>query len=258
MQTTLFCNLPPTPEWKNEWYDSSFDSLSNEDKAALGGVVTDLVIGEDTLWGYNAYSGMLGMITEKGIVWNEKKLDVTYYFTGESTFLRAIPMLAFIEDGKLYMFMEKDSGLKPMNETTVLLRFELTDGKYDILETNNAITCCRYQSGFLLLLRRASTSSVSISIMDITTGMIEDLSIPLPFEDGSLEGRASVGGLAYEPENDQIYLSAQSQVWKTKVDALPTAVAYIPSEIFYDMPAWILSDGRYAVFARSLYIRNVN
>lgn len=257
MKVYPYCSLPPTPKWKKEWRtessnEMSFDAIADEDRKMLSGCVSYLFVGDDALWGYNAYSGRVGKITEQGIVWADQVMDNSLLFSGESIFLQGAPMYGFVESGKLFMLAEIDG------QENTLLRFDLSDGRCEQLATKNAVTCCYYKPGSLLLLRNVGGVSMVFSVMDIATGAIDDLPFDIPFPDTSNIGVEGVGGLTYDPQKDVIYFAAERQVWQLGEGHPLEPVAKLDTSIYYSWLAWIMEDGRYAINAGSqLFIREI-
>lgn len=257
-QPAQYCSMPSIPAWKEEWRSKSFNDLSTDDQTALTGAVDYIAAGDGALWGYNTLSGRIGKITEQGVTWASQPMDTSCLFQEGSIMLGVVPIQSFVEDGKLYIFGDNVKHIKPVNEPMVLLRFDMSSGEYDVLETKATINCCRYKPGSFLLLRRGDSSSMILSTMDIASGTIDDLPLKVPFPDRTYEGLESVGGLAYDLKNDQIFFSMKSQVWSSQGGKPFESVAKLPMETYYRMPAWVLPDGRYALFAVNLFVRQVN
>lgn len=258
LQPERYCSLPPIPEWKEKWRGKKYKDLSVKDQAALGESVDYIASGDGALWGYNLYSGKFGKITEQGIEWQKIKLDTSCLFREGSVECWAVPIISIVEGGRLYVFADNAGVIDPISEPTALLRYDLSSGEYEVLHTKTAINICRYTPGNFLLLRRGDASSMILSTMDTATGAIEDVPLRVPFPDMTDTGLESVGGLAYDPMNDQICFSMKEQVWKS-VEGKPfESVAHLPTETYYRMPGWFLSDGRYAILASSLFVREVD
>lgn len=256
-QPVQYCSLPAIPEWKEEWRGKAFNDLSADDQAALTGMVNFIASGDGALWGYNTYSGNIGTITQKGIEWMSQRLDTAFLFFKGGILHGVDPIQSFVEDGKLYIFGDNVRHIEPVSEPMILIRFDISSGEYDVLETKTMVNCCKYKPGFLLLLRRGDSSSMILSKMDIASGIIEDLLVKVPFPDRISEGLESVGGLAYSLENDQIFFSMKSQTWVSQGGKPFETVAKLPFETYYRMKAWFLPDDQYVIFANNLYLREV-
>ena len=250
--------LPAVPEWKEEWRDQPLKALYTDDQTALTGAVEYIAAGDGALWGYNTLSGRYGQITEQGITWAAQTLDTAGLFQGDTIMLNVVPNQSFVSDGKLYIFGDYSNPTATYSDNMILVRFDLSNGKLDILETKTAVGCCLYKPGFFLLVRRGDSSSMILSTLDMATGALEDLPLTVPFPDRTREGLESVGGLTYDPTNDRILFSMDSQVWASEGGKPFASVAKLPMESCYSMPAWVLPDGRYAILSCSLLILGVD
>ena len=74
--------------------------------------------------------------------------------------LNVVPNQSFVSDGKLYIFGDYSNPTATYRDNMILVRFDLSSGKPDILETKTAVGCCLYKPGFFLLVRRGDSSSM--------------------------------------------------------------------------------------------------
>ncbi|NLO85527.1 MAG: hypothetical protein GX096_08880 [Clostridiales bacterium] len=257
-QPMPYCTIPTVPEWKEEWRTMSFGDLSAEDEAALTEAVDYIAVGDGALWGYNILSGKIGEITEQGITWMNQELDTSFVYKGDSILPLFLPIQSFVMDGKLYVFGDNVRHIEPLSEPEALICFDLSSGAYEIIDTKTALNCYPYKSGKLLLLRRGDSSSMILSVMDLQTGTLEDLPASVPFPDRSNEGLETVGGLAYDEQNDQTFFSIQKQVWRSKGGEPFESIAELDDQGSYRTLAWVLDDGRYAILHWSLLIFKAN
>ena len=74
----------------------------------------------------------------------------------------------------------------------------------------------------------------------------------------SHEGLESVGGLAYNRNENEIYFSMKKKIWRSNSENNFEPVAELPFQSNYSFPAWILCDDKYAIEGYcNLYIRSV-
>lgn len=260
---TLYCSLPTTPIWKETWGNTMFKDLPDDEQAELAGAVDYIAGGDGALWGYNMLSGRIGKISRDGIAWSRQPLNTADFFKNGRIALYFMPIQSFVEDGQLYIFGNND-GIKSLNATKPLLRFDMASGEYTILETKQARNLCPYQPGSILLARRGNKASMRLSVMDLKTGTMKDLQQTVPFPDKTDEGLASIGGLSYDPHRDQIYFVMEedivkSNVWQSREGEPFEIVKHLPTMVHTDVLAWVLPDGRYAFYVMDgLYVCALN
>lgn len=255
----LYCTLPVPPMWEESWCSMTLDELPTDAQNELTAAVDMIAAGDGALWGYNLISGKVGKINEQGITWETQTIDTSCLFRKDSIMNYVTPIFSFVEDGKLYIFGDNSHQVEPLDDTKALLCFDLASGRCTTIDTKGARTLCHYKQGSLLLLRRNTSSSMTLSVLDLTTGEMNDLPQIVPYGDRSYEGLESVGGLAYDAAKDQIYFTMQKQIWRSKDDNSFESVAKLPFDSYLGFPAWILPDGRYAITMYcNLYLRNID
>lgn len=264
-EPVFYAELPPPPQWKNEWWSKPYQKFSPDDRTAIEAAVDFIASGDEAVWGYNMRSGKIGKITSQGVDWAQTRLDTSFLYVNDSFIIRIMPIVSFVEDGKLYIFAINNSPSDLLsNEPMVLIRFDITSGKHDILSTNNAVNLCRYKPGFLLLSRQGDSSSMTLSQMNITTGEIMDLPVKIPFQDqtGKDEAVNEVGGLTYDAKNDRIFFVMDDTIYQSTANQAFEKAASLQKQYqmtYHSMLSWILPDGRYALkSADGLYIYQLN
>lgn len=264
-QPVLYTALPPSAQWKNTWLSKAYKDFSSDDREVIESAVDYIASGDGNVWGYNTRSGKIGKITSQGVDWAETPLDTSFLYVNDSFIIRMMPIDSFVEDGKLYIFAINHSRSEWLtNEPMVLIRFDITSGKYDILSTNNAINLCRYKPGYLLIACQGDSSSMIISQMNTTTGEIIDLPVKIPFQDQSEKDEAvnEVGGLSYDEQNDRIYFVMDNNIYRSTNSQAFEKAGSLQKQFrttFHTMLGGILPDGRYALSSpEGLYLFIMN
>lgn len=250
----LYCSLPAAPAWRQGWETTPISGLDEALRAEVEGAVSYLIAGDGALWGYNAYSGRVGILSEGGIAWQAQRMEQSLLFPGDSMFLRGIPQYGFVENGILTFFAGVDSSLLPPGEGTLLLRMNLETGECTQLPTNRASVCTYYGEDAVLLMRPRDGASMALSVMDLQDGTLSDLPLVVPFADRSNDGRPSPGGLAYDPAQQQIAFSLDDEVFLSTAGGPFAPIAGLTSSISYHNPAWITGGGHYVVSGQGLHV----
>ena len=252
-EPVFYAELPPPPQWKNEWLNKPYQNFSSDDQAAIEAAVDFIASGDGAIWGYNTRSGKIGNITPQGIVWAQTAMDTSFMYVEDSFIIRVTPIHSFVEDGKLYIFAENTSPREALNnEAMVLIRFDITNGQYEILPTNNAINLCQYKPGSLLLARQGDASSMILSQMNTATGEITDLPVKIPFPDqsGKDESVNEVGGLCYDAQSDRIFFIMDDNIYCSANNQSFEIAESLQKQLqitYHSMLGWIMPDGRYAL-----------
>lgn len=254
-----YCSLPlPPSTWKNSWYTTSFHNLTIEDQKNLTSYVDGISVGDNELWCYNLLGGKVGKIDEKGVEWSKCKIDTSCFFRENGIISYITPIFSFVNNGKLYIFGENNHQVEPIDEDKILFSFDLASGKCEIINTFGTTTLCLYDNEHILLLRKKTPDSMVLSLMNLTSYELKDLPIIVPFGDYSHEGLESVGGLAYNRNENEIYFSMKKKIWRSNSENNFEPVAELPFQSNYSFPAWILCDDKYAIEGYcNLYIRSV-
>lgn len=246
VEPALFCQLPEIPKATMTVYES-LDSVT---KAQWGQMVSFLAAGNGTLWGVNVFNGKMGEITAEGIQWHDVLLDIESLWPDDSRWPLRVAS-AFAENNNLYAYVALDNAAYPRNNY-IMLVFDLTDGSCKELEIHNAQSICVYKPGEILLLHITDEGIGTLSVMELSTGSI-NTSLFQPILDIENE---PVGGLVYNKGTNRLFFTTKDQVWvgKEGESYVPTAIVPV-SDAVGDAAAFILKDGRYALFSDSLYLR---
>lgn len=244
-----FCQLPEFPEPVS----TAYCNLESEAKAKWDESVSFLATGDNALWGVNVFAGKIGKITEDGIQWDERQLDVARLMPdGYAWPLRVVS--AFVTNNTLYTYVALDNGPYPQNNYE-MLTFDLTSGSCKVVDIKNAQGVCAYKFGTVLLLYSTNENTWIINVMDLATGIITDS----PFHSFPSAIDKPIGGLAFDPVSDRLFFTAKNQVWGAAEGEPYMPMAFVPvPEIVGEAIAFTLEDGRYALFYGCLYVRGVD
>lgn len=245
----LYCQLPPIPHATTKNYDE-LDKIAKDQWEQMVSVIAS---GDNALWGFNVYNGKIGRIDANGIKWSEVSLNLEYLWPDESRWPLRI-VYSFVEENNLYTYVAYDDNALPFNNYT-LLEFSLLNGSCREIDIRNAQAVCYYQSGELLLLHNTEDNCWQISIVSLATGTINNSSFP-PIIYEKIE---PIGGMAYDAKTNRLLFTTNGQVFAKGKDERYISYASVPvtSEVI-DSNAFILADGRYALFANSLFVRTVD
>lgn len=255
---SLVCTLPINNFWDESFWTETRDTLSTEQMEQLISRVDGLAVGEGKLWGYNLLGGKIGEIRNDGINWLPVNLDTTTFYREGGLVVEFSPCRAFVINSFLYFFGEK-------NDSFELVRISLETGLCEKINISGALNCCIYQDNKLLLIRPNGKSNMKLSVLDPDMGTMEDLPADIPFT--GIKEEETVGGLAFASDSGQICFYMEETIWTTDGIKEATAVGDfrkmnafegMPLTSDFSFPAWITTDGRYAICMYcSLFIREL-
>lgn len=173
--------------------------------------VTDLIGWNGRLYGFNALSGGLGLIDEEGVHWNETLLNTAPALKPDAGY-PSCHFLPTIVGDKLYMLcdlvlMMGGSGYQPALVSCTLDGSDCKGAAYPGL-----ISLCRYDDFHLLLL-----TMTGLELYDTATSQTTPLPLSLPAtvpQSGDFwDIHAALGGLAYDPARDTIFLATPTALY---------------------------------------------
>lgn len=239
------CKLPSPPD---NFYLIDGE-LSNDEIAALYETVTYTVPFRGKLFGYNVYSGRWGAIDAQGIHWESIALDFSPLFY-EDEFYPARVVRSFMNDRELVLFVNAQDEFDG-NYYTIFV-FDLQNGVERQIKVDGLCAMCQIDSENFLCLLNADTQ-YSIAKLNITDGTTETLTIPVDFPIDNDE----IGGLAYNPNSQEVYLAGGGKVYKGKADRTFEAIAEVQTYLLStETAAWVLTDGRYVILLDGMHIRH--
>lgn len=220
---------------------------------ALSESVGCLIPSNESLYGLNPISGMIGRIDEDGWHLHDVRLDTSALARADQNNGYPIDLRnAYIENGMMYAFhdIHLTSAMPPQ---TTLLSFDLSSGSCSVTAMPNTIEFCRYTPGKLLCLCDHGTQTLTLSVYDIASQqfsalhMVVPISIQRAWLNNSWELRSHLGGLAYDPLADRIYLADAKGLWG---GISGTVFQRIHANEIWEMmmataEAWTLSTGEY-------------
>lgn len=258
---TLYAHVPASPLASIN-VEVPFTKQDENTRLALRGSVSQLIPAEDSLYGFNNISGMLGLIDADGWHVNAVALDVSMLRQTEDDYPIGLKS-AFIANGRMYalhdIHMYEDVALQPN-----LLIFDLASGNCEVVPMTGVISGCRYMPGKLLCLRDDGTETPVLAVYDIADekwtalGLTVPVSIPRSTYKSAFELNRKIDGLAYDTQRDIICFTVPKRLWRSQGGApfqpvTTDAAADVFEHIPLAMPdymngsceAWVLSSGGY-------------
>ncbi len=238
----LLCALP-------QWPSRNVDPSSVIADERWADCVSFLAAGPGELWGVNIFSGKAGKITEAGMQWQEPRLDVSAFNQERQGWPLRVAR-AWVAGGSLYVYVALDDGPYPKNNYE-MYALDLQSGARRALNIQNAQAVCPYGEDSALLLQYRG-DAWGFDEIHLSTGTVQPSRYP------TFAGVESspIGGLAYDPQGDRLYFTAQSQVWVSEKAGAFVPMATIPMpDLVGEAPAFVLPDGRYALSYGAFYVR---
>lgn len=239
------CELPPMPE---DLY-LIYDSMNDADIDRLHSSVTDIAAYNGSLYGLNVYSGKFGIIDGDGVHWNDTELNTQCLFSYDYFFPDTI-FRCFLTDKELFAFVSLS---EPEDDTFfTIYGFDLSSGESRKLGVEGLCAANRMDEDTLLCMTQLNYGDYRFCTLDLATGNTED--IDLTIDIFPLMG--DIGGLAYDPNTDAIFIAANNRVYRSVSGNSFEVFAGMPTEYIYpQVKAWILPDGRYALYFDAMHIR---
>lgn len=246
--TRPFCRLPDLPIVSA----ISYEELTESVKAQWDEAVNIIASGDSILWGINIFSGKIGSITQDGILWGDLRLDMSLLMRNDYPWPMRV-VSAFVESNRLYIYASTDDGEYPQNNYSLLV-FDLHDGSCTTANIENAQGVCGYTPENLLLLYPGDEDTWVTKVMSLETSTISNSPF-LPFQSPKDK---PIGGLSYDASSGLLFFTHNSQVWGGQEGKPYAPMSFIPvPHIVGEASAFALSDGRYALFYGSLYVRSI-
>lgn len=258
---SLYAQVPALPAFGYR-SDMCYSELGEAVKIELDKVVFDLIGCEDTLLAINPTNGAIGTVEAAGVTWNDVRLDTSVQMQSD----RAYPMslrYAFVEGDTLYGFYDlawDESDEAPCRAT--LLAFDLNTGVCASTDLTDTYAFCQYTPGFLLLLRKDGEGATVLARYELEGGKTTDLalSIPVIIDQNAYDWWSfteQIGGLAYHPTSDTVYLANVDGLWSSTAGA--AFIRHDASEGIWEYllssaQAWTLPDGAYVVHSGYVYL----
>ena len=236
-----------------EMTEKSLSRLSASEQAYQLTSVTDLIGADGKLYGFNALSGRLGLIDEEGVHWNEATLDTAPALKPGVGYPSAHFCPTIVGD-KLYMLCDLTLTLGGNGYQPALVSCNLDGSDCTGEAYSGLLALCRYDDSHLLLL-----TMTGLEIYNTETAQSTPLSIALPATvptSGDIwDIHSTLGGLAYDPARDVIYLATPTALY-----ASIGGGEFIARETGLDwghaLPilhtAAVLTDGTYVFYADGL------
>lgn len=245
----LYAHVPGYPTWNIE---IPFSLQSDSLKAKVADAVICLIPSAEGIYGFNYFTGAIGLIGADGIHLNDVKLDVSALIPKGSDYPEAF-LNAFVEDGKLYAYHDMNF-TTPKEPRPSLLIFDLSTGTCTPVALPDTISFCYHTPGKLLFLQDNGTKTPALAVYDIASGKLTDLNVAVPISIArktfgkSWYLHCEIGGLAYDAVRDIIYLGDTQGVWHSVASAPFERKTLIESVKAPPVPlgeAWALASGGY-------------
>ncbi len=170
--------------------------MDADDKAAVEAGITHIFVGDDGLWGINAYAGLTARIDAAGGHFFDVAFDPSDWFE-ENQYPVAVPLSGFVEDGKVYMLTG--------NVLHVWDTDTATAQKISINAT--VLQCIPYNPHQALLNVMASSGewNTALYVLNLDTWQLQTLGVELPEMTSSSDG-ISMTWVAYNSADDQLVM----------------------------------------------------
>ncbi|NLB41216.1 MAG: hypothetical protein GX815_02980 [Clostridiales bacterium] len=236
------CHLPQSPIPANQ----SVVVLDQTARDQLQKIVTNIVAGENMLYGFNVYNGKFGSIDREGIHWADVILDMSGLNPNDEMFPNRV-VRSFLTAKNLYTLVFTEYG------EFQFFGFDRNSGKATEYQIEGAVNAYREDEGKFLFLCRTD-EEYKISRLEIETGIVKD--IPLSMSQFPIS--ENVGGFAYDKEIDSFFVAMKGRVFRSNSNGEFESIAYIPTEVLLpETPAWTLSGSRYVMRSMTgMYVRS--
>lgn len=245
---SFYASVPAYPTFNIE---TPFAAQSLATKEQVANAVICLIPSAEEVYGFNYYTGAIGLVNTEGIQWQERRLDVSVLMRKDIDYPEAFGQ-AFIEEGKLYAFHDMNR-TSPREPQTVLLIFDLSTGEYESVALPDTIAFCRYRQGELLLLVDDGSEVPALCTYAIGSGQRTDVKTTVPISirratyAQSWYLHEAIGGLAYDATCNGIYIADTTSLWRS-IDGEPFE-QLMTGENWDKLSgineAWVLSGGEY-------------
>ena len=226
----LMCTLPVSTDemWMN--YTTTYPFLPAENKAQIRETVSLIVSDGDQLYVINKPAGRLGIVEEGAIRWlHDLGEDCFLNEHGEERLVHSSVIL----NHQLYLVVDYWEEDPDAAYCTRIMQIDLQTGSTKLYETSEVHRICPYGNQLLLLCE--SNTAVYLMQFDPLTGTF-----------GGMDLRAISGtALAYDAENDTIYLSTDDGIYCSKGNAGFSLAANMPAK-YAGGYGIITNDGSYA------------
>lgn len=148
-----------------------YDRMSEPDREKVEAGVTQILVGDDGLWGMNAYAGTVGRIDAQGIHWADVSFDTTDWYEPDDCPTDR-PLSAFVDQNTVYIY-EAD-GLRAWDVD------ECREFRISIpVDFYGCVPYHPHQALLLVGVRDAVFSS-ALYVLDLGTMQVEPLEIAWP------------------------------------------------------------------------------
>lgn len=199
------------------------------------------LLGGDALWGLDMLTGEAGPLKD-GAIDAQVKLDWSGMVVGGQLQYTVYGMCAMPD--AVYMLAYDNSNLVGGSEQ--LLRFDFATGEMTANKMTYALAIAPYKDGKIMLLwqdiqRVSDSGGTDLGIV------VDEVDAEGALGDNVASGLGQqMGGIAYDPASDTVYLSGAGEVKRVTTDGKLETVAYAPVASSMTQPA-VMVDGLYAV-----------
>ena len=199
------------------------------------------LLGGDALWGLDMLTGEAGPLKD-GAIDVQATLDWSGMVVGGEMQYTVYGMCNTPD--AVYMLAYENSNLVSGSEQ--LLRFDLATGEMTATKMTYALTIASYKDGKIMLLwqdiqRVSDSGGTDLGIV------VDEVDAEGALGDTVVSGLGQqMGGLAYDPASDTVYLSGAGEVKRVAADGSLETVAYAPVASSMTQPA-VMVDGLYAI-----------
>ncbi len=174
----------------------AYEQMDADDKATMEAGITHILMGDDGLWGTNAYAGLAARIDADGAHFMNVAFDTSEWFANDA-YPIAISLDGFVEDGTVYMLTA--DALQVWHTDTA------TEQKISIKAT--VLQCIPYKSHQALLNIMTSNDdwNTALYVLDLDTWQLQALAIALPEMASSSDG-VSMTQIVYNAADDRLVM----------------------------------------------------
>lgn len=194
-----------------EMTEKALSRLSASEREYQMNSVTNLIGADGKLYGFNALSGRLGLIDDQGVHWNEAMLDTTPILKRDAGYPSCHFCPTIVGD-RLYMLCDLTLSLGGTGYRPALISCDLDGKGCEGDAMPGLISLCRYDDNHLLLL-----TMTGLEVYDTLTAQTTALSLALPAAvptSGDIwDVHSALGGLAYDPARDTIFLATPTALY---------------------------------------------
>lgn len=256
----VFLTTVPVPQTGMNYQGKGYSDLDEGSKQGRNNVVFQLIgaIDSKLLYGFCPTSGQVGVIDHEGIHWENTRLDNSIQMAGNESWPTPL-MCPYIECDTLFAYYEPswwsfDENTECKSE---LWMFNLQNGEFAAKALPETYGFTPYSSNQMLLLRRAVSGQLYLSVYDSYTSTIlqENLvELPMHITSTNFASIASrISGIAFhEPSNSIVYAAADGVYQSINGDDFRQVE--VNQQLWEELPfwgsAWIMQNGAY-VFPNS-------